>query len=95
MATKYADSTDWKKQVVTPTLKLEKIVGKRVEYWAYPNGVNNHKAAEELSKHYKLSFILSTKRDSLQPLQTVRRMIVPEWSAQSLLKSMHRTFDKI
>ncbi|MEI7677007.1 MAG: polysaccharide deacetylase family protein [Bacteroidales bacterium] len=94
MATKYADSTDWKKQVVTPTLKLEKIVGKPVEYWAYPNGVNNHKAAEELNKHYKLSFILSTKRDSLLPLQTVRRMIVPEWSAQSLLKSMRRTFDK-
>lgn len=94
MATKYADADDWQKQVVTPTGKLEKIVGKPVEYWAYPNGVSNHKAAEELSKYFKLSFILSTKRDSLQPLQTVRRMIVPEWSAQSLLKAMHRTFEK-
>ena len=93
MATKYATPDDWIKQVDKPQAKLEKIVGKPVEYWAFPNGVNNHNADVELDKHFKLSFILSTKRDSLLPLQTVRRMIVPEWSAQSLLKSMRRTFE--
>ena len=93
MVTKYKEAADWQKQVIEPKKKLEGIVGKPVEYWAYPNGVYDHKGAEELSKYFKISFILTSKRDSIQPLQTVRRMIVPEWTAQGLLKSMHRTFD--
>jgi peptidoglycan/xylan/chitin deacetylase (PgdA/CDA1 family) len=92
MATKYKDSTDWKKQVVEPQKKLAGITGKPVEYWAYPNGVFNHESAKELSKHFKIAFELSTKRDSLQPLQCVRRIIVPDISAQSLLKSMRNSF---
>lgn len=92
MVTKYKDSTDWKKEVVDPKKKLEEIVGKPVEYWAYPNGVFNHNSAEELSKYFKISFILSTKRDSILPLQTVRRIIVPECTPQGLLKSMRRNF---
>jgi len=94
MVIKYKDATDWQKEVAEPKKKLEKIVNRKVEYWAYPNGVFNHKGAVELSKYFKISFILADKRDSLQPLQTVRRMIVPECSPQSLLKSMHRTFTK-
>lgn len=94
MATKYVEETDWQKQVIDPKKKLEAIVRKPVEYWAYPNGVYNHQAAEQLSKHFKLSFILSSKRDSTQALQSVRRMIVPEWTPQGLLKSMRRTFNK-
>jgi len=94
MATKYVEETDWQKQVIDPKKKLETIVGNPVEYWAYPNGVYNHQAAEQLSKHFKLSFILSSKRDSTQALQSVRRMIVPEWTPQGLLKSMRRTFGK-
>ena len=92
MATKYKDSIDWQKQVIEPKKKLEGIIGKPVSYWAYPNGVTNHEASTEMSKYFKLSFILSTKRDSIQPLQTVRRMITPDMSAQNLLKSMRRTF---
>jgi len=92
MVTKYKDSSDWQKQVVEPKSKLEKIVGKSVEYWAYPNGVFDHKGAKELSKYFKLSFSLASKRDSLLPLQTVRRMIVPDWTPQGMLNAMHRTF---
>ena len=92
MATKYKDSTDWQKQVIEPKAKLEKICGKQINYWAYPNGVCNKVAAGEMSKHFKLSFILSTKRDSIQPLQTVRRMIVPDINPEALLKSIKRTF---
>ncbi len=92
MATKYKEETDWQQQVVNPKAKLEGIMGKPVDYWAYPNGVYDHQAAMELSRYFKLSFILSDKRDSIQPLQTVRRMIVPELSPQGLLKSMKRTF---
>ncbi|OIP85328.1 MAG: hypothetical protein AUK44_00105 [Porphyromonadaceae bacterium CG2_30_38_12] len=92
MVTKYADTSDWEKQVATPQSKLAKLIAKKVSYFAYPNGVCNHEGAVGMSKYMKLAFILSTKRDSLQPLQTVRRMIVPEWTAQGLLKSMHKTF---
>jgi peptidoglycan/xylan/chitin deacetylase (PgdA/CDA1 family) len=92
MVTKYKDPADWQKQVVVPKSKLEKIVGRSVEYWAYPNGVYDHKGAEELSKYFKLSFSLASKRDSLLPLQTVRRMIVPDWTPQGMLNAMHRTF---
>lgn len=94
MVTKYKDAADWQKEVVEPKEKLEKIVGSAVEYWAYPNGVYDHKGAEELSKYFKLSFTLYSKRDSVVPLQTVRRMIVPECTPQGLLKSMRRTFGK-
>jgi len=80
--------------VVKPKEKLEKIVGRAVEYWAYPNGVFNHEGAVELSKYFKISFSLSTKRDSLQPLQTVRRIIVPECTPQGLLKAMRRNFSR-
>lgn len=92
MVTKYNDS-DWVKQIVDPQKYLAEITGKPVEYFAYPFGINDHKSAVELDKHMKLSFILSTKRDSTMPLQMVRRMIVPYgWTPQGMLKAMHSTF---
>ncbi len=92
MATKYKEEADWQQQVINPKARLEGIIEKSVDYWAYPNGVYDHQAATELGRYFKLSFILSNKRDSIQPLQTVRRMIVPELTPQGLLKSMKRTF---
>lgn len=92
MAIKYKDSVDWKKEVRDPQEKLSGITGQPVDYWAYPNGVTNREASAELSKHFKLSFILSTKRDSIYPLQTVRRIIVPDISGQVLLRSMRKSF---
>jgi len=92
MVTKYKEAADWQKQVEVPKKKLEDIVGKAVEYWAYPNGVYDYKGAVELSKYFKLSFTLYSKRDSMLPLQTVRRLLVTECTSQGLLKSMHRTF---
>jgi peptidoglycan/xylan/chitin deacetylase (PgdA/CDA1 family) len=94
MVIKYKDDTDWQKQAVEPKKKLEKIVGQPVEYWAYPNGVYDHKGAAELSKHFKMAFTLISKRDTLYPLQTVRRMLATEGTPQGLLKSMRRTFEK-
>lgn len=92
MVTKYNDS-DWVKQIVDPQKYLSEITSKPVDYFAYPYGINDHTAAVELAKYFKLSFILSTKRDSTMPLQMVRRMIVPYgWSPQGMLKSMHSTF---
>ena len=94
MVIKYKEPADWKKEVADPKKKLEDIVGKPVEYWAYPNGVYDHKGAVELSKYFKLSFSLSTKRDSIVPLQTVRRIIVPDCKPERLLKSIRESFHK-
>lgn len=92
MVSKFKDTTDWQRQIALPKAKLEKITGMPVDYFAYPNGVFNHDGAKGLSNYFKLSFILASKRDSIVPLQTVRRMIVPDWSAEGMLKSMRRTF---
>lgn len=92
MVTKYDSLADWQKQVIEPKKKLESITGKPVEYFAYPYGICNHKSATEMSKYMKMAFILSTKRDSIQPLHTVRRMIVPEWTAQGMIRAMRKTF---
>jgi peptidoglycan/xylan/chitin deacetylase (PgdA/CDA1 family) len=92
MASKYLTDEDWKKNVINPKEKLEGFIGKAVDYWAYPYGISNRAAMERLDKIFKMSFILSTKRDSVYPLQTVRRMIAPEISQQSLIKSMKRSF---
>jgi len=95
MVTKYKNEDDWQKEVADPKKKLEKILNGPVEYWAYPYGIFNHSSAGELSKYFKLSFSLSTQRDSTLPLQTVRRMVVPSWTPQELLISMHKTFNKV
>jgi peptidoglycan/xylan/chitin deacetylase (PgdA/CDA1 family) len=92
MVTKYVEEAQWLQQVAEPKKKLEGITGSKVDFWAYPNGVYNHESAEKLGTYFKLSFSLSTKRDSLVPLQCVRRIIVPECSPEALLKSMRRNF---
>ncbi len=93
MVTKYTGN-DWDIQLVKPRKTIEDITGKPVKYFAYPFGLWNKAAIPELQKRdYQLAFILSTKRDSLQPLYTVRRMIVPgTWSAPGMLKAMKSTF---
>lgn len=93
MVTKYIDSTFWKQQVFDPRKKLEDMIGKTVDYWAYPNGVYDREAAKELDKHFKLSFILMAKRDSLYPLQTIRRMVAPPVSPERLIKLMRSNFN--
>lgn len=94
MVTKYKEDADWKKEVDDPQAGLAKITGQPVEYLAYPYGINNHNAAVILDKKMKLSFILISKRDSVYPLQTVRRMIIPSWTPQGMLKAIHKTFKK-
>jgi peptidoglycan/xylan/chitin deacetylase (PgdA/CDA1 family) len=95
MVTKYTGA-DWDSQFVKPKLRLEKIIGKPVDYFAYPFGLWNKEAIPELKKRgYKLAFILSTKRDSTEPLYTIRRMIVPgTWSTPGMMKAIRATFNK-
>ncbi len=93
MVTKY-QGEDWDKQLVQPKKKVEEIIGKPANYFAYPFGLWNRPAFPELKKAgYKMAFSLASKRDSTQPLYTVRRMIVAgQWSTPGVLRSMRETF---
>jgi peptidoglycan/xylan/chitin deacetylase (PgdA/CDA1 family) len=93
MVTRYK-GPDFDTQFAKPKKKIEEITGKPAEYFAYPFGLWNQAAIPELKKAgYKMAFILSTKRDSTEPLYTIRRMIVPgQWSTPGMLKAMKQTF---
>lgn len=95
MVTKY-EGADWDTQLVKPQQQLEAITGKKPTYFAYPFGLWNEAAIPEIkSRGYELAFTLSGKRDSTQPLYTIRRMIVPgTWSTNGMLKAMNSTFNK-
>ena len=95
MVTKYAGE-DWDTQLTKPKKKLEDIIGKPVNYFAYPFGLWNTAAIPEIkSRGYQLAFILSTKRDSVEPLHTLRRIIVAgQWSTPSVMKSIKSSFNK-
>jgi peptidoglycan/xylan/chitin deacetylase (PgdA/CDA1 family) len=95
MVTKYTGE-DWDIQLTKPKKKLEEIIGKPVNYFAYPFGLWNAAAIPELKKRdYQMAFILSTKRDSLEPLHTIRRIIVAgQWSTPSVMKAINSSFNK-
>jgi peptidoglycan/xylan/chitin deacetylase (PgdA/CDA1 family) len=95
MVTKYTPD-DWNIQLSKPEKTLTDITGKAPKYFAYPFGLWNQAAIPELKNHgYKMAFILSTKRDTTEPLYTVRRMIVPgQWSTKGMMSAMKSTFDK-
>ncbi|MFA9192378.1 polysaccharide deacetylase family protein [Flavobacterium sp. FZUC8N2.13] len=93
MVTKYAGE-DWNTQLVKPKAKLEEIIGKPITNFAYPFGLWNKEAIPEIKKSgYKMAYTLSTKRDSIDPLFTIRRMIVSgNWSTDRMMESMKTTF---
>ena len=95
MVTKYTPA-DWDLQLSKPEKTLTGIIGKSPKYFAYPFGIWNQAAIPELKNHhYKMAFILSTKRDTSEPLYTVRRMIVPgQWSTKGMMNAMKGTFNK-
>lgn len=93
-ATKYDNDSILKENIIDPRKKLEEIIGQPVDYFAYPYGLTNDMATKRMNDFFKISFILSTKQDSIYPLQTVRRMIAPEWKPQSLLHAMNKTFSR-
>lgn len=88
------EGEDYDKQMVKPKEKLESIIGKKVDYFAFPFGEWKQAAIPELQKrHYKAAFQLVGKRDSLDPLYTIRRMIVPgAWDGRTLNKWMNTNF---
>lgn len=87
---------DWEQQLGKTKKDIEAITGKPVVDFAYPFGIWSKDAIPEIRKQgYRMAFQLSTKRDSTEPLYTVRRMIVaPTWSAEGMLRVMKSTFGR-
>jgi peptidoglycan/xylan/chitin deacetylase (PgdA/CDA1 family) len=95
MVTKYSGD-DWNTQLVKPKAKLEEIIGKPVKDFAYPFGLWNTAAIPEIKKSgYEMAYILATKRDPVDPLYTIRRIIVSgTWSTEGMMKSINSSFTK-
>jgi len=93
MVTKYTGD-DWNVQLVKPKAKLEEIIGKPVKDFAYPFGLWNTAAIPEIKKSgYEMGYILSTKRDTTDPLYTIRRIIVSgTWSTEGMMRSIESSF---
>lgn len=87
---------DWKSQIEAPTQTLEKITGKKVEYFAYPYGIFKSSTLHKLKDYgFKAAFILSTKRDENYPLYTIRRIVDPgTYTAKNLYHSINKSFNK-
>jgi len=85
---------DWVTQIDKPTKKLEEITGKKLDYFAYPFGIWNKAALPELKKRgFKAAFQLADKRDPIDPLMTIRRIIASGyWNAHTLSNSIRGSF---
>lgn len=85
---------DWVTQIEKPTKKLEAITGKPIKYFAYPFGLWNEQAVPELKKRGMIAaFQLSEKRDPINPLFTVRRLLASGyWSAHTLSNNIRHSF---
>lgn len=88
------EGEDWKTQIEKPSKKLAEITGKSVDYFAYPFGLWNKQAIAGLKPfNFKSAFQLADARDDVDPLYSIRRIIVPgDWTASTLQSVMQRSF---
>lgn len=91
--TKYTEE-DWKKQLDESRQKLQEITGKPVDYFAYPFGLWNDSAVQQLKQRgIKAAFQLAPKRSPQEPLYTLRRMLVHgSWNTDKVRKWMKVNF---
>jgi len=85
---------DWKKQIDKPTKQLTEITGLPVKYFAYPFGLWDTASMHKVkSKGFTAAFQLATKRDSTDPMHTIRRIIVPgTWSDRTFDRAIKTSF---
>jgi peptidoglycan/xylan/chitin deacetylase (PgdA/CDA1 family) len=88
----YADA-DYPTQLTQPGRELRKLVGHKVELFAYPFGSYSAKAIQPMfSAGYRAAFQLSDKLDKQHPLWSIRRIIVPELTGKQLLHEIRADF---
>lgn len=89
------NENDWLIEMDKPRFQLEEITGKKIRYFAFPFGIWNASVFEGLKKRkFDAAFQLSAKRDSNEPLFTIRRMIIPgDWSASTMWRVMENSFN--
>jgi peptidoglycan/xylan/chitin deacetylase (PgdA/CDA1 family) len=84
---------DFKVQLTNPARELRKLVGHKVELFAYPDGAYSSKAIQPMfSAGYRAAFQLAGKLDQRHPLWSIRRIIVPELTGKELLREIRRDF---
>ncbi len=88
------EGNDWITQLDKPTKQLEQITGKNIKYFAYPFGLWNSAAFPELKKRgFVAAFQLNEKPDPVDPLYSIRRIIVPgTWNGSVLHRWILRDF---
>lgn len=88
------DSAAWKVQLSGSVKTLENITGKPVRYFAYPFGLWSPASFPYLrASGIRGAFILATRRDSTDPLLTLRRINVPGyWNEKAMLQNLKRSF---
>ncbi len=86
---RYTDR-DWKEQLDRPRERLEKIVGKPVDHFAYPYGAWNQAALTRLVEAgYRSAYQLTDAPDPAKPLYTLRRSLVNStWTGPQLLQHL-------
>jgi peptidoglycan/xylan/chitin deacetylase (PgdA/CDA1 family) len=84
---------DFKIQFTEPGRMLRRIVGHKVELFAYPFGSYSAAAIQPMfSAGYRAAFQLADKLDAEHPLWSIRRIIVPELTGKQLLREIRRDF---
>jgi peptidoglycan/xylan/chitin deacetylase (PgdA/CDA1 family) len=87
---------EWDKELEVPKKKLEILTGKPVNYFAFPYGAWNASGLPELHKRgFLAAFQLSEKRDSDDPIMTIRRVLgCGYWSAATLDYNIKHDFGR-
>ena len=84
---------EWTRQIDKPTKQLTEITGLPVKYFAYPFGLWDTASMHKIkSKGFTAAFQLATKRDSTEPMYTIRRIIVPAWSDKTFDRAVKTSF---
>ncbi len=85
-------ATDWARQVEGPRRELEKLAGRPVQYFAYPNGLWDTAAVDRLRQYgFGAAFQLWGRMDQRAPLYTIRRVLVSGyWSREEFVEALHR-----
>jgi peptidoglycan/xylan/chitin deacetylase (PgdA/CDA1 family) len=86
------EAEDWTTQLDKPLATLKKITGRQCEFFAYPFGLWDTSAFPHLYKrNITAAFQLSAPSDSVNPLYSLKRMIVPgQWSLKDFDKRVVR-----